>query len=94
MTHLTVMTPLLGGKAIIPPRSNAKIQFSSNSKTPPHPRDKNLRSIHKIGRKQWKQESGYHRRSLAQTAMFRLKSIFGGKLRQRFFDNQAIELFL
>jgi hypothetical protein len=42
----------------------------------------------------WSQESGYHRRSLSQTAMFRLKTIFGGKLRRRFFDNQAIELFL
>ena len=26
--------------------------------------------------------------------MFRLKTIFGGKLRRRFFDNQAVELFL
>jgi hypothetical protein len=42
----------------------------------------------------WKQESGYHRRSLSETAIFRLKTIFGGKLRRRFFDNQAVELFL
>ncbi|BAY24022.1 transposase [Calothrix sp. NIES-2100] len=83
-----------GAKATIPPRSNAKIQQHGNCKAPPHPRDENLRACRQVGRKQWKQESGYHRRSLSETAMFRLKIIFGGKLRRRFFDNQAVELFL
>src|SRR3712207_7463105 len=35
------------------------------------------------GRKQWKQESGYHRRSLVETGIFRLKTIFGGNLSAR-----------
>jgi hypothetical protein len=83
-----------GAKATIPPRSNAQIQQPINSELPPHPRDENLRRIHQIGHQQWKQESRYHRRSLSETAMFRLKIIFGGKLRRRFFDNQAVELFL
>ncbi|YAF99059.1 MAG: IS5 family transposase (plasmid) [Nodularia sp. CChRGM 3473] len=83
-----------GAKAIIPPRSNAKIQQHSNTQAPPYPRDENLRRIHQVGRKQWKLDSGYHHRSLYETAMFRLKIIFGGKLRRRFFDNQAVELFL
>ncbi|MBE9054189.1 hypothetical protein IQ243_28115 [Nostocales cyanobacterium LEGE 11386] len=50
--------------------------------------------MRQVGRKQWKQESDYHRRSLSETAIFRLKTIFGGKLRRRFFDNQAVDLFL
>jgi hypothetical protein len=83
-----------GAKATIPPRSSAKIQQHANCKALPHPRDENIRSIRQVGRKQWKQESRYHRRSLSETAMFRLKTIFGGKLRRRFFDNQAVELFL
>ncbi|OUL28948.1 hypothetical protein BV378_07045 [Nostoc sp. RF31YmG] len=83
-----------GVKAIIPPRSNAKIQQRPNSQTQPHPRDENLRRVSQVGRQQWKQETGYHRRSLSETAIFRLKTIFGGKLRRRFFDNQAVELFL
>ena len=83
-----------GAIASIPPRSSAQIQQPNNSELPPHPRDKNLPRIHQIGRQQGKQESRYHRRSLSQTAMFRLKIIFGGKLRRRFFDNQAVELFL
>ena len=82
-----------GAKATIPPRSNAKIQ-QPDEIAPPHPRDENLRYCNQVGRKQWKQESGYHRRSLSETAIFRLKIIFGGKLRRRFFDNQAVELFL
>lgn len=83
-----------GAKAAIPPRSNAKIQQHGNSKALPYPRDENIRQVRQVGVQQWKQESGYHRRSLSETAMFRLKTIFGGKLRRRFFDNQAVELFL
>ncbi|MBH8577434.1 IS5 family transposase [Nostocaceae cyanobacterium CENA369] len=59
-----------GAKAVIPPRSNAKIQQPTNSQTQPHPRDENLGRVNKVGRKQWKQESGYHRRSLSETAIF------------------------
>ncbi len=60
----------------------------------PHPRDENLRRIRQVGRKKWNRESGYHRRSLSETTMFRLKVIFGAKLRRRKFDNQAVELFV
>ncbi len=83
-----------GATAIIPPRSNAKIQQHPHEIAHPHPRDENLRRVNQVGRKQWKQESGYHRRSLSETTIFRLKTINGCKLRRRFFDNQAVELFL
>jgi IS5 family transposase len=81
-------------KATIPPRKGAKIWRHGNSKSERHNRDENLRRIRKVGRKTWKHESGYHRRSLAETTMFRFKTIFGGKLRSRKFENQAVELFL
>lgn len=81
-------------KGVIPPRKDAKIHQHGNCKAPPHPRDQHLRRIRKVGRKRWKKESHYHRRSIAETTMFRLKVIFGGKLRARKFDNQAVELFL
>ncbi len=81
-------------KATIPPRKGAKIWQHGNSKAERHNRDENLRRIRKVGRKTWKHESGYHRRSLAETTMFRFKTIFGGKLRSRKFENQAVELFL
>lgn len=83
-----------GAKAVIPPRKDAKIWQHGNRKAKPHPRDENLRSIRKQGRKRWKRDSGYHRRSIAETTMFRFKTIFGGNLSARQFDNQAVELFI
>jgi IS5 family transposase len=83
-----------GAKAVIPPRKDAKIWQHGNRKGKPHQRDENLRSIRKHGRKRWKRDSGYHRRSIAETTMFRFKTIFGGNLSARKFDNQAVELFI
>jgi len=84
----------LQAQAGIPPRKNAKIWQHGNCKAPPHPRDENLRSIRRQGRKKWKQESNYHRRSIAETTMFRMKAAFGGVVRSRKFENQATELLL
>ena len=81
-----------GAKPVIPPCKNAVIGQHGNCKAPPHPRDEELRQIRQHGRKQWKQESDYHRRSLAETAMFRHKTAFGGKVQSRKFENQATEL--
>lgn len=52
----------------------------------------NLRNIRKIGRKKWKQESGYYRHSLSETTMFRLQTIFGGSLKRHNFDAQTVKL--
>ena len=78
--------------AAIPPRKDAKIWFHGNRKGPAHPRDENLRRIRKVGRSAWKEEIGYHRRSLAETTMFRFKTAFGGKLSSRKLTRQANEL--
>jgi Transposase DDE domain len=83
-----------GAKAVIPPRRDAKIWQHSNCAAPPLQRDENLRAIRQKGRRQWKQESGYHRRSLAETTFFRFKTIFGPTLRSREFPQQATELFI
>lgn len=81
-------------KAAIPPRKGAKIWQHGNTKAERHNRDENLRRIRKVGRKAWKREGNYHRRSLSETMMFRCKTIFGDKLGSRKFDNQAVELFI
>jgi hypothetical protein len=79
----------------IPPQKNAHIWLHGNNGThPPLPRDNNLRRIRQIGRSAWKNESGYHRRSIAETAMFRLKTIFTDKLRSISFANQRTELMI
>jgi IS5 family transposase len=83
-----------GAKAVIPPRRDAKIWQHGNCAGAPWQRDENLRAIRQQGRRRWKQESGYHRRSLAETAFFRCKTIFGPTLRARAFPQQATELFI
>ena len=75
----------------IPPRRDAHIWQHGNCAAPPHPRDVNLRRIRDVGRKQWKVESGYHRRSLAETTMFRFKTIFGDQLSARELARQKTE---
>ena len=55
------------------------------------PRDQNLRHIRRVGRKRWKQATSYHRRSLAETAMFRFKIIFGNTLSARTLPRQITE---
>lgn len=83
-----------GAKAVIPPRKGAKIWVHGNTKAERHPRDENLRQIRCKGRKRWKQDSRYHRRSLAETGMYRFKTTFGERLSSRHFDNQATEMFV
>jgi hypothetical protein len=76
---------------LIPPRKNARIWKHGNTKVERLKRDENLRSIRKHGRKEWKKNSGYHIRSLAETAMFRLKTIFGSKLSTRLLETQTTQ---
>ena len=78
------------GKPLIPVRSGTCIVKD------PSPgeelRNELIRERRKLGgKKAWKKESGYHRRSLVETHMFRLKTIFGGSLKSRTFVNQKTE---
>jgi hypothetical protein len=81
-----------GARAVIPPRRDAKIRRHGNARGPRLDRDENLRRIRQIGRKAWKEESGYHRRSLGETAMFRMKALFGDKVSSRGSAQQATEM--
>jgi IS5 family transposase len=79
-------------RIVVPPRRDAKIWQHGNSKKPPLPRDQNLRHIRRVGRKRWKVASGYHRRSLAETAVYRVKTIFGNVLSTRTLARQITEV--
>jgi hypothetical protein len=83
-----------GADPVIPPRKDAVIAQHGNFHLPANPRDEVIRKIRQLGRKNWKKQSGYHKRSLAETAMYRLKTIFGGALRARLFENQGTETLL
>ena len=73
--------------ALIPPREDAVVR----GKSPFEQRDENVGGIKSKGRQEWKRESTYHRRSLVETAFFRLKTIFSDRLRSRRIDTQTTE---
>lgn len=80
-----------GAQPVIPPQKNAKIKQHGNRKTDPLPRDEAIRYLRRHGRRKWKRVHGYHRRSLAETAIFRFKRIIGRVLRARTLANQVTE---
>jgi IS5 family transposase len=81
-------------QATIPPQHNAKIWQHGNTKAERLARDENLRRIRQVGRAAWKRECGYHRRSLAETTMFRLKTIFSDRVTARSFAGQAAQVLV
>lgn len=78
----------------IPPREDARIWQHGNRKGHPLPRDENLRAIRSMGRKAWKRESNYHRRSLVENTVFRLKTIFTERVSARTEEGQRMQLLL
>jgi hypothetical protein len=82
-----------GAKAIIPPRETA-VEWPDLPDGSVHPRTAILREINETDRATWKENSGYHERSLAETAMSRMKQIFGGNLKNRLFHNQITEGYI
>ena len=86
-----------GIKALVPPRRGGKL-WDLNKKPWMVYRNQAIRAIIGMGnddeaRKLWKILSGYHRRSLGETAMFRLKKLFGDDFRSRELRRQKAELY-
>jgi IS5 family transposase len=79
-------------KPVIPPRKGARITRHESTRGRELPRDKAIRCIRKQGRKKWKKQSGYHRRSIAESSMYRLKMVFGEKLASRDIMQQQVEV--
>jgi hypothetical protein len=80
-----------GALPIIPPQKNAKIKKHGNCNGPPLPRDEAIRYIRAHGRKKWKQDSGYHQRSLVEAVMRQFKTLIGRVLRARKLVSQRTE---
>ncbi len=78
-----------GMERVIPPREDAVLQNRKDGRRTE--RDKAIREISKHGRKEWKKRIGYHRRSLSETGMYRMKTLFGGNLKNRNMENQKTE---
>jgi hypothetical protein len=80
-----------GARPVIPPRKGAAIRPPPKLKNPAPTRGAAVARIAEIGRKAWKQETGYHRRSLAETGVYRYKTLIGPSLKARTLDNQKAE---
>jgi IS5 family transposase len=76
------------------PGYRARLRQHATAHAPPLPRDEAIRRIRQVGRARWKREVGYHRRSLAETAVARFKMLFGDRVRARRFVTQASEVFI
>lgn len=81
-----------GGTPLIPPRSGAAL--TKNPSEGMAMRNHTVQACWAIGRDNWKKGNNYHQRSLAETAMYRLKTIFGPRLASRNDANQLQETLI
>lgn len=77
---------------VIPPRCNAVIWTDAVGNDLVHARNEALIKIDCVGLAEWKRQIGYHRRSKAETGMFRWKVIYGERLSCRLLANQQAEV--
>ena len=80
-----------GATVIIPPAKTANI--SGHGPRSPA-RDRTITVVKQLGRRRWKQASGYHRQGRVENAFFRYKSIIGDGLRARSPAGQRSEVVL
>lgn len=84
-------------KGIFPPQRNAatsdeRMENKKKASTGAvEKRDEAIKQVRLLGRKAWKQQIGYHRRSLAETGMFRVKTLLGRRLSCHTLKNQCVE---
>ncbi|NNM03455.1 MAG: transposase [Gemmatimonadetes bacterium] len=77
---------------LIPPGRGA--QPSSIRSPGQRERNRNIRSMRKLGRQEWYAGSGYSRRSLVENTVFRYKTILGQRMRSRSLGSQRAEVRL
>lgn len=78
-------------RPVIPPRKGAAISPPRGVNDPPQTRGDAVRRMAETGRRAWKTETGYHKRSLSEAAMFRFRTIIGPNRKPRALDNQKTE---
>lgn len=77
-----------GARPAIPPREHAAISDWGWWDA----REDAVRRIEEVGRAEWKKEVNYHRRSVAETMMGRMKGTFGERLAGRRRETQTTEV--
>ena len=92
----------IGSEIVVPPCKNAVPDPPDDKRKGRWPRRHAIERITALevdsdkdeARKQWKIESDYHTRSLAETTMFRFKTTFGDRIAALKDDNQKVEAAL
>ncbi len=79
-------------RVLIPPGRDA--QLSPRPSAALRERNRNIRSIRRLGRREWHERSGYSRRAMVENAIYRYKTIIGRSMRSRTFDGQRVEVQL
>ena len=77
---------------VIPPKRTAKVD--TRAAEPWRQRNRAIRRIAEVGRRQWRKESGAHQQARAENAMFRYKRIIGDRLRSRSPERQQTEAMI
>ena len=79
----------LGATVVVPPVKSASL--SRRKMRVARARNRTVRRVRKVGRRQWKKETRYHRQARVENTFFRFKQLFGGRLRSRHRGNHATE---
>ena len=86
--QFTLITPPQRNAVTSQERERNKKKASQNAV---QKRDEVIKNVRNLGRKEWKVKVGYHRRSLAETGIYRIKTLLNNKLTSRKFINQQTE---
>jgi hypothetical protein len=84
-----------GARAIIPPPRHASIKGAKSGWI--KNRDEDIAKIlsygdREVGRKPWKEWVQYYKRSIVETAILRVKKMFGSELKNRLLETQSTEV--
>jgi len=71
---------------LIPPKRNARARPNA-----PPERNRNIRAIARLGRREWHRTSGAYARARVENAFWRYKAIIGREMRARTLAGQRVE---
>jgi hypothetical protein len=78
-----------GARVVVPPRASASVTGRGPRSAE---RDGTIHKVEKLGRREWKDRSGYHRQGTVENTFFRYKMILGGRLHARGLSAQTAEV--
>jgi transposase len=79
-------------RVVISPRRNAQLRPRPSAAL--RERNRNLRGICRLGRREWHKHSGFSKRSMVENAVYRYKTIIGRDMTSRTLAGQLVEVQL